>query len=377
MFENVESSVVLAVLGYFGYLIRDIPSAIFNYILPRISYSIAFISKDFLVYEVGNKWISELDSNIIKKNMQYSSLESSQNGEIVTTINYGAYLFFIDQYTIIYIHKFLMDHTNMMQDRMYIRIVGFNQAKYINKLQGMLNELYSRDNLYMRFKSYGSAIPIEKKSFDDIFSPEKEDIIRAIDTWINSKSIYKKHGIIYKLGILLYGEPGTGKSSIARAIASYLGWDLVSIDLKNEPYDLINWVSTMGKKKVVMLEDIDCIISSRGNTDFIPLQSSTGGVSTPIDDKSQCFDTLLNILDGAISPSDVIFVATTNYIDNLDKAFKREGRFDHKICLTSLSKENAVEMCKSYDVDPSILDNESIPINPAYLQSKLLNMKTK
>lgn len=123
-------------------------------------------------------------------------------------------------------------------------------------------------------------------------------------------------------------------------------------------------IGTMDKNKVILLEDIDCIVGNREeDTD---------------QEKCKIFDTILNIIDGVLSPSGVIFVGTTNYIDRLDPAFIREGRFDHKICLNNLDNESAIKMCNSYGEDSDkVLQGETFPINPAYLQSKLLNITIK
>lgn len=350
-----NSGIMLALLGYFGYILKDIPNRLINLIIPRISFSISFISSDTNVYNVGNEWINSFNSKLLERNMQIKTSVFA-SGKTNKCINYGTYYFFIDRFTVAYISKALMDRNQNVYDNIYVRIFGLNQKKYINILVDMMDELYPKDSVFLKYTNW-NGIHVKKKYFEDIFAPEKERIVSTLTKWLGSKELYEKHGIQYKLGILLYGKPGTGKSSIARAIASYLDWEIITIDLKtNTSRDLIDWVANIGKKKVVILEDIDCVISSREDG---KLENSN-------------FDTLLNILDGSLSPNNVIFVATTNYIEKLDPAFIRDGRFDCKVELKDLPLENALEMCAAYKENKSILEDEVMPINPAYLQNKLL-----
>lgn len=85
---------------------------------------------------------------------------------------------------------------------------------------------------------------------------------------------------------------------------------------------------------------------------------------------------LFQFLDGVSSPSNSIIIATTNYYDKLDPALIRDGRFDIKEEITEFDYDNAVELCKIFklsdDKTRAILDNEQLPINPAYLQNKIL-----
>lgn len=108
---------------------------------------------------------------------------------------------------------------------------------------------------------------------------------------------------------------------------------------------------------VVVLEDIDVLVSKRDN-------------SVTSADKEN-FQALLQLLDGINSCKKTIFLATTNYIDKLDPALIRDGRFDIKIEMKNFDYDEAVKMCNKFEVDSEvILRDEQFPINPAYLQNK-------
>merc|ERR550519_2368933 len=69
------------------------------------------------------------------------------------------------------------------------------------------------------------------KNFDNVFFPEKDDMVAMIDFFTNSKDWYKTRGIPYTMGFLLHGEPGCGKTSTIKAIANHTRRHIVSVPL--------------------------------------------------------------------------------------------------------------------------------------------------
>ena len=69
------------------------------------------------------------------------------------------------------------------------------------------------------------------KNFDNIFFPEKENMVKRINFFASNKEWYKKRGIPYTMGFLLYGEPGCGKTSTIKAIANHTQRHIVSVPL--------------------------------------------------------------------------------------------------------------------------------------------------
>lgn len=113
---------------------------------------------------------------------------------------------------------------------------------------------------------------------------------------------------------------------------------------------------SINENSIILFEDIDCIIGNREENK----QDDILGIA-------------LNFIDGVYSPNNCIIIATTNYIDRLDKAFTRDGRFDVKMKIDKMDYETAVEMCNSYGVDIKSLDIDINNINPSNLQNKIIN----
>ncbi|HAU86585.1 MAG TPA: hypothetical protein DCW90_14175, partial [Lachnospiraceae bacterium] len=158
---------------------------------------------------------------------------------------------------------------------------------------------------------------------------------------------------------------GTGKTTFAKVLATKYDLDLVKLNLsdlsklitKSEFWDQI-------EHSIVVLEDIDCLVSKRDER-----------VATA---DRENFQALLQLLDGLNSCKKTIFLATTNYIDRLDPALIRDGRFDIKIEMKNFDHNEAVKMCNKFEVNSeNILRDEKFPINPAYLQNKIITLQMK
>lgn len=148
-------------------------------------------------------------------------------------------------------------------------------------------------------------------------SYEITDILKDIDKFWNRADNYKKYNYIHKRGILMYGEPGCGKSGIIQLIAQQLiEKDGIVLNVKDEEDvdRFTSFIATFRKVEpnrplVVLLEDLD---SLAGENRYQTAR-------------------LLNILDGVKQIEGVVYIATTNYPEKLqERITNRPSRFDRR-----------------------------------------------
>lgn len=348
-------------LGYFLVMLKDIPSKLFKLLSKRIGCSFEVKSCDRELYKNVNKWIIDLNKDIFNKNISGRTRWGDNGIEIDSSVPCGIYFTKIDSFTWLFIDKQLLQSSYDAVDVINIKIFGIHSIKHIQNLKKSLNVISDDELVIYPYNNADRYIKGVKRDLNTVILKDKQKLISFINRWEQNKEFYIKNGLTHKTGVLLYGEPGTGKSSVGRAIASYLNYQIHSISLtafKNKA-ELLNRISMIPPKSVVLLEDIDCVIGSRKND--------------KINTNDDLLSIVLNVLDGVLSPNDVIFIATTNHIEKLDKAFIREGRFDFKLNMTNLDYSLAKQMCELYGCKETVLEDELFPINPAYLQNKLLS----
>lgn len=164
------------------------------------------------------------------------------------------------------------------------------------------------------------TVPEEHLVFDE--ESTITEVMQDIHTFFTDKTkeLYKKLHIAYKRGVILYGDPGNGKSAMIREIIRQTsGVDVVVINpnVKNIPRILNSLIKSMdGSPVIIVIEDIDSIITDSNRSE------------------------LLNILDGVDVKSGVFFIGTTNYYEKIDPAFmNRSGRFDRTFKINNPSEQ--------------------------------------
>jgi len=174
-------------------------------------------------------------------------------------------------------------------------------------------------------------------------SRDKKKLMCALDDYLEDGPTLKAWGIKNKLNILLYGEPGTGKSSTIEAIATYLNKPIYYVDMKEARtnndlkliFDHVNSVAVGGG--IIVMEDIDamtdCVhIRTHGNeANLKAVDPTVSAIMADRETNTLTLEFFLNILDGVLTADKSIFITTTNHIEKLDPAFYRAGRFNLKI----------------------------------------------
>lgn len=195
----------------------------------------------------------------------------------------------------------------------------------------------------------------------------KQNILKDVKEFLNNGKWYFERGIPYRRGYLLYGPPGSGKTSFIQALAGELDYNICIMNLSesNLTDDRLNHLmNNIPERSILLLEDIDAAFNKRD-------QSSEKGFQSGV-----TFSGLLNALDGVASSEETITFMTTNHPELLDPAIMRPGRIDYKAFIGNATPYQVGEMFLKFYPNEKELCNEfvrravalDVPISTAQLQ---------
>jgi SpoVK/Ycf46/Vps4 family AAA+-type ATPase len=158
-------------------------------------------------------------------------------------------------------------------------------------------------------------------------NPDGTKVLEGIRTFWDRKEKFKEYGYSYKRGILLYGVPGGGKTSIINLLCKEL------VDKMQGVVLTISSEEDLGLYKNFMAEIYRVI---EPNRPIITIIEDIDGLCQHKETETK----LLNVLDGIEQLENVVYLATTNYTERLsERILNRPNRFDMRIEVKSPNEE--------------------------------------
>lgn len=213
-----------------------------------------------------------------------------------------------------------------------------NSTEYVNALNDDYNKISFYKNRYVEITAAKSTIIVKFPSLDVkdcIMSDSAKSVINRISGIVDRWDLLPKGR--RKTGVLLYGKPGTGKTSIITNMIKNNEGKATIVSIKGGGADFLASVMYWARKigpNIVIFEDIDGIQVNREATD--------NSFATPIS-----MSVLLNTIDGT-NDADNIVIATTNHPEKIDKAILRPGRIGMSIDMDDISDEMRERIIKHY-----------------------------
>lgn len=289
-----------------------------------------FDPKEIGVYLYSIKDKLENTSNFIVKCMKQTKIEDAKYlGDIGLSIGFGRHVYNMDENTKIIINyeqkgEPVGTHCEaIVYNSMTISCETFEiWEKFLKDLNTFIEQFDTSEttklNIYVADK-YGdwwkySKIPSRQLSTIYLDENIKMQLKNDITKFINNELEYDKFGIPYKRTYLLTGVPGSGKTSIIKALCNEFERNLCILSV-NKDFDnstILNAFKNMREKSFLLIEDIDCLFEKREHKDN-PLIT---------------FSSFINVLDGVLYKHGLICFITTNHPERLDHAILRSGRMD-------------------------------------------------
>lgn len=363
------------IAGGVMYTLRAVPTTIYNWFFRMMTIEIN-LNNQFPMYEEILKVVSDRRLPLVSR---LYSLDNSGNIISGFGINYA---FFKKRLLIFNRQK--DDNKNYYIENTNITILSRNKKLF----EDLIAEGKNKDNknmvkvhLLTGGRGWGNSIERSKRSMESVFMAQsiKDEITSRIDWFLKNRDWYIKRGINYKLVFMLHGVPGSGKTSLLRALASQFNYRLGVVTSLLDFDENLRWAP---ENSFIVVEDIDALgnlnrdksdtsrpkleekfvgYDEDGYEDYdivlpkaaptptkqpTPFDVAIAEVSSQMD--SKIIHDLLNSLDGLNTKDGTIIFMTTNHLDRLDAALIRPGRLDCCVEIGPLAYEDMARMYASF-----------------------------
>lgn len=349
--------------GLIIYLCKSLPSRIYHFFLDTLTTNVTVYQDQNLdAYESIEYLLNDSKILYIQSRFQLiyrymlKKLELSCDEEALYFCKLGGIWTFITKQT----------DSQVQLYRTFVYKIRF-MSKNKNKIEKYLQDSYKYQNslsdddnirIYHYIENNWIYSPKRKTDCELMLSKDKQQVINKIAYFLNNEEEYHKKNKPYKEGLILYGQPGCGKSFFIAQLASMFDLNIYYMNLNNfsTESEFLKAIISINNPAIILIEDIDAnknLSPRKASHDKTKVQDKLKEVAISAknslpNNNGLTLSTVLNVLDGILSQEGQITIITTNYLDKLDPALIRSGRFDSRIEFKLLTKKEVIKFINTW-----------------------------
>src|SRR5579859_3560658 len=263
---------ISAFTAYFTSLISKSPNALVDFVKSKVMTTLTFNSTDINFRLVG-EWLNDRLKN--SKNLQVKDW----GGEQHVTIGQGIHrLWYYGPMWVNYKSQKASTSWDPPIESYTLTFLGADQGKVKEFLKDIqkFRKVERNDQVEIftwRRGGWGYPAFRRPRQLNTVYMPagQKQYIMDQLKKFIKSEEWYTNRGIPWRVGCLFWGPPGSGKTTLAQALAAHFKRPIYSVNLKGIPNDeaLIEALGDVRREGVVLIEDVDAfnIATKRENID--------------------------------------------------------------------------------------------------------------
>lgn len=383
-----------SVTGGLLYVLRDVPVKIGHAFLYCFTREIT-VRNDNVAFDWIERWLAKSSyasspwCRILKLSSEPS--ESIEHNDYETRVSpgYGYHLMWRGGYPLIVDHWRDSDKiASVLNPRgsegiRFRLFFGPRQMveDIVSEAYTLAKQVEGRIPLYLWLGGWWQRAPaLRPRDPAQVYLPDGavEAVLEDAVRFTRSHEWYKTVGVPYRRGYLFAGESGTGKTTLAITLASYLKRPLYSISLANiGDMELSAATLSLPGDAIFLLEDIDTVAQSGSRTAEASGTKPKKEDGEPSEEPASklTLGGLLNALDGIFAGEGRILIMTTNHPEKLDTALLRPGRADYRLEFKKATGKVIAEMFRGTFGDsmfPLAKFEALPPCSPATVQNALL-----